>query len=130
MNKPQIKTVKITLAGDATENSASIKIPAASQIFIGAIALPAPSKLTRLSVEENGNTIHEAMHIGWFDGQLGTFQQRSRVLNTNGCVTLDVKIQVSSALGTDIEVEVAFEIYQNPVVAFDNDELIVPGVSC
>lgn len=130
MNKPEIKTVRLNLAAVATYASGSIKIPAAAQVFVGAVALPAPNKLTRLSIEENGNTIHDPLHIGWFDGQLGTFQQRGRLLAYAGGTTLDIKVQVSEALNTATEIEVAFEIYKEPIVAVNGDNVFVPGTSC
>lgn len=130
MNKPEIKTVRMNLAAAATIATGSIKIPAAAQVFVGAVALPAPNKLMRLSIEENGNTIHDPLHIGWFDGKLGTFQQRGRLLSYAGGTTLDLKVQVSEALNTATEIEVAFEIYKQPVVAVNGDNIYVPGASC
>jgi len=129
MNKPQIKTLRIVLAAGSTSKTATINMPVGTDIYAGAIVKNDQGKLIRLGLEENGQKIHEQLAADWWDGQLGSFQQRALLLNYEGGSTLTATVTTANELAEAVEVEFAFQIWQKPVYDTDDNGNLVPG-SC
>ena len=130
MNKPEIKTIRVVLAAGETSADGSISINEGQQIFAAATASGSHTKLVRLGLDVNGSEIHAPLSLPFWDGQIGTFQQRGRLLSYTGGSTVDLKIRTASAPASDIEIEVAFEIWKAPVLTQGPDGTLIPGVSC
>lgn len=129
MNKPIIRTKRLVLVAGSTIATGDINIPEGYSVFAGATAKNDQNALIRLGLSENGQKIHDPLALSWWDGQLGTFQQRSRLLGYNGGTTLTAEVTTAKALDQDVEIEVAFEIWQQPVWQNGPDGTVIPG-SC
>ena len=129
MNKPQIKTLRVLLAAGDTTKTATINLPNGVDIYAGAIVKNDQGKMIRLGLEENGQKIHEQLAADWWDGQLGSFQQRALLLNYEGGTTLTATVTTANPLAEAVEVEFAFQIWQKPVYEQNDNGDLVPG-SC
>lgn len=130
MNKPEIKTIRVLLAAGETSADGSININQGEQIFAAATASGTHNKLIRVGLDVNGSEIHAPLSLPFWDGKLGTFQQRGRLLSYTGGSTVDVKVRTATAPASDIEIEVAFEIWKAPVLVQGPNGTLIPGVSC
>ena len=131
MNKPEIKSIRLLLTEGQTSVEESLNINPGEMIFAAATTEGAHSRLLRIGMDVNGNEIHAPLAAGFWDGQIGTFQQRGRLLATKGGVTVDVKVQTSTAIaaGNSVEIEVAFEIWKQGEYRTTPDGTVIPG-SC
>lgn len=130
MNKPEIKTVQLTLANGTASIDEFIDINPGEQIFAAATSKGTHNKLIRLGLYVNNDEVHAPLSLGFWDGQIGTFQQRGRLLAHKGGSKFQIKVTTSANVTEAIEIEVAFEIWKQSNVAIGADGTIIHGVSC
>lgn len=107
MKKPQIRTLKLVIAVGETSVKESISdMPMVQNVFMGATAKPAQDQLVRISAEVNNQTVQEPLDANWFDGKLGSFEQRALLLDWKGGAKIEIKAEVDTAVtGRDLEIE-------------------------
>lgn len=112
MLKPKYERVKLALAEGDTSAEAEIHIPKGARVMVGAKASSQPGSILDVSLEENGSEIHPPMAVEWYDGGIGSFEQRALELAYQGGSQLTVKLSTSTAIaaGKEVEVEIVFQI--------------------
>lgn len=109
-NRKQRSAIIIIGVGE-TENEVDVEnIAKGDMVFMGAIAKPVQDGLARISVKRNGDIIVHPADVSWFDGKLGSFEQRATQIEDNGGSTLSVRVQLQDAVvDKELQVEVIFQ---------------------
>lgn len=112
MNKPTIKTVKLVIPAGSKDGSAKVNIPRGTAVYMAAVAVPAPATIIDISASENNQNIIDPIDIRFYDGGIGAFQQRARLMPYNGGSDIEVFAKAVDNVVAKTTIEVVFEIWQ------------------
>jgi|GEM_PF-3713896 len=112
MQKPVYKSQLVVVNVGSNEGQAKLTIPSGQKVYVGATVSGGDTdKINRLQIEENGTTIHDAMNIAWYNGNNGSFKQRSIDLGSyKGGSELTLRVLTTGNLTAEATIEVVFEI--------------------
>jgi len=105
------RTAIITVPVGASKGEAVMDdLPRGKVVYMGASGSRAQTGLVRLSVERNGQQIVKPANLSWFDGGLGSFEQRALQIADQGGTRLDLKVETTTPVAdTPLLVEVIFQ---------------------
>lgn len=110
--KPIYNIIKLTIPAGQTSAQKSVNVDPGERVFVLGVAKPIPAQLLDLGLYENSTEIHPAMDIGFYDGGIGSFEQRSLPLAYQGGSEITAKANIKTAEADDVQIELVFLTYQ------------------